>query len=67
VFSPPAPVVEEPTTGISVTKDIEFGVMRIITGWPFLSLAVMMKEPGTMFTSLNPADLSLCRSDCGRF
>jgi len=61
------PVVDELSAGISVRKVIEFGVMRIITGRPFLSLAVMTKELGTMFTSLNPADVSLCRSDCGRF
>jgi len=45
---------------------MEFGVMRIITGRPFRSLAVMSKELDTTVTSLNPADVSFCRIDCGR-
>lgn len=34
-----------------IRKNIELGVMRISTGRPARSIAVMTKELGTMFTS----------------
>lgn len=66
-LSLPAPVVGVLLTGSSVNTVIDVGVMRIITGRPSLSFALTTKELGMTFTSVNPADVSFCRSSCGRF
>ena len=61
----PEPVVDEPVAGTSVNTVIEFGVIRISTGRPSLFLALTMNELGASLMSVNPADVSLCRSSCG--
>jgi hypothetical protein len=62
-----APVVDALTAGTSVRNEIDLGVMCIITGRSLWSFAVMTRELGTILTSLNPADASLSRRDCGAF
>jgi hypothetical protein len=59
------PVVELLLLGSSVRIVMECGPMTIITGSPFLSLALTRYEPGTISTFVNPSEESFCLISCG--
>jgi hypothetical protein len=54
------PVVELELLGSSVRIVMECGPMTIITGSPFLSLALTRNEPGTTCMFVNPSEDSFC-------
>jgi hypothetical protein len=65
----PLPVVEPEGVPAFDTTNIviECGPITMLTGSPFLSLALTMNEPGTILTSEKPCRCSFWLSSCGKF